>query len=43
MGRKTFTAAEQIVFKLRQVELFVGQGESIANVCRKFAITEQIY
>ena len=42
MGRKTFTA-EQIIFKLRGVEVFVGQGESIANACRKIAITEQTY
>ena len=36
MGRKTFTA-EQIIFKLREVEVLVGQGESIANACRKIA------
>ena len=40
MGRKTFTP-EQIIFKLREVEIFVGQGESIAVACRKIAVTEQ--
>jgi transposase-like protein len=42
MGRKTFTA-EQIIFKLREVEVFVGQGASIAEACRKIAVTEQTY
>jgi transposase-like protein len=42
MGRKMFTA-EQIIFKLREVEIFVGQGTSIADACRKIAVTEQTY
>jgi len=42
MGRKTFTA-EQIIFKLREVEVQVHQGTSIAEACRKIAITEQTY
>ena len=42
MGRKNFTA-EQIIFKLREVEVLVGQGESIAMACRKIAVTEQTY
>lgn len=40
MGRKAFTP-EQIIFKLREVEVLVGQGESIALAYRKIAITEQ--
>jgi Transposase. len=42
MGRKAFTP-EQIIFKLREVEVLVGQGESIAMACRKIAVTEQTY
>ena len=42
MGRKIFSA-EQVIFKLREVEVLVGQGESIANACRKIAVTEQTY
>jgi Transposase. len=42
MGRKTFTP-EQIIFKLREVEILVGQGESVAMACRKIAVTEQTY
>lgn len=40
MGRKTFTP-EQIIFKLREAELLVGQGESIAAACRKIAVPVQ--
>lgn len=42
MGKRIFTA-EQIIFKLREVEVFVGQGGSIAEACRKIAITENTY
>lgn len=42
MGRKTYTP-EQIIFKLREVEVLVGQGESITAACRKIAVTEQTY
>jgi transposase-like protein len=42
MGRKTFTA-EQIIFKLREVEVMVGQGASIVEACRRIAVTEQTY
>ena len=42
MGRKTFTA-EQIIFKLREVEVQVNQGMSIAEACRTIAVTEQTY
>ena len=42
MGRKVFTL-EQIIFKLREVEVLVGQGESIALACRKIAVIVQAY
>ena len=42
MGRKTFTA-EQIIFKLREVEVLVGKGSSITEACRKIAVAEQTY
>ena len=42
MGRKTYTP-EQIIFKLREVKILVGQGERIAVACRKIAVTEQTY
>ena len=42
MPKKRFSP-EQIIFKLREVEVLVGQGESVANACKKIAVTEQTY
>ena len=42
MAKKTFTP-EQIIFKLREVEVLVGQGETVASACRSIAVTEQTY
>jgi len=42
MGRKTCTV-EQLIFKLREVEVMVGRGASIAEACRNIAVTEQTY
>lgn len=42
MAKKTFTP-EQIIFKLREVEVLVGQGETVASVCRSIGVTEQTY
>ena len=42
MGRKIFTA-EQIIFNFREVEVLPGQGDSVANACRKIAVTVQTY
>ena len=42
MAKKTFTP-EQIIFKLREVEVLVGQGETVASACRSIAVAEQTY
>ena len=42
MAKKTFTP-EQIIFKLREVEVLVGQGETVASACRSIGVTEQTY
>ena len=42
MAKKIFTL-EQIIFKLREVEVLVGQGETVASACRSIAVTEQTY
>jgi len=42
MGRKTF-GAEQIIGKLREAELLLSQGASIAEASKKIGITEQTY
>jgi len=35
--------AEQVVTKLRQIEVMQGQGKSIAVACKEAGITEQSY
>lgn len=42
MARKGFTP-EQIVAKLRQIEVHLSQGRSIALACREAEISEQSY
>ena len=40
MGRQHFTV-EQIIVKLREVELYCGQGKTIAEAVRQIGVTEQ--
>ncbi len=42
MVRKTYTP-EQIINKLREAEIHINQGISIAEASRKIGITEQTY
>jgi len=42
MPRKRL-GAEQIVTKLRQVEVLQGQGKSVAAACKDLGLTEQSY
>ncbi len=42
MGRKRHTP-EQIIRKLREVEVELGRGLKTPEVCRKVGITEQTY
>ena len=42
MGRQTYTA-EQIIVKLREVELACNQGKSVAEAVRQIGVTEQTY
>jgi transposase-like protein len=42
MARKRFTV-EQILSKLREAEVELSKGESMATVCRKIGVTEQTY
>ena len=42
MGRKRL-AAEQIVTKLRQIEVLQGQGKTISMACKEAGTTEQSY
>jgi hypothetical protein len=42
MARKRYTA-EEIISHLRTIEIEMGKGFGIAEVCRKSGITEQTY
>ncbi len=42
MAKKTYTP-EQIINKLREAEIHINQGISIAEASRKIGITEQTY
>ena len=41
MGKRL--GAEQIVAKLRQIEILMGQGKSTALACRDVGVSEQSY
>ena len=43
MKRGQKTGAEQVVLKLRQIEVQTGQGKSLAIACREAEISEQSY
>lgn len=34
---------EQIIFKLREAEVALAQGQRVPDVCRKLGVTEQTY
>lgn len=42
MGRTSF-ATEQIISKLREAEVEISQGATVAQVVRKIGITEKTY
>ncbi len=42
MPKKTFTA-EEIISKLREAEVLLGQGQPLGTVCRGLGISEQTY
>ena len=42
MAKKNYTV-EQIIVKLREVELFCGQGKTVAEAVRQAEISEQTY
>jgi transposase-like protein len=42
MPKKAFTP-EQVVAKLRQIEVLLSQGKTIALACREAGITEQTF
>ncbi|MBB5691872.1 transposase-like protein [Roseomonas alkaliterrae] len=43
MGRKKAHTAEEIVAKLRQAEVLVGQGKTVSDGVRAIGVTEPTY
>jgi transposase-like protein len=42
MSRKRFKP-EEIVNKLREVDVLLGQGKTVAHACKQIKVTEQTY
>ena len=42
MGKQKYKV-EEIIVKLREIELYCGQGKTVAEAVRKAGITEQTY
>jgi len=42
MGKQNYTV-EQIIVKLREVELYCGQGKTVVEAVRQIGVTEQTY
>ena len=42
MARKRFTA-EQIIHKLREADVLIGQGLKVPEVCRRIGVTDKTY
>ncbi len=42
MARKRF-GAEQIVNKLREADVLLSQGQTVAQVCKQIGVTDQTY
>jgi len=43
MGKQKRPTPEQIIMKLREAEILIGQGHTIAAAARKLSVTEQTY
>lgn len=42
MSKKRYTT-EQVIMKLREIEVMTGQGETVTQACRQAGITDQSY
>ena len=42
MARKRFTA-EQIIHKLREADVLIGQGLKVPEVCRRLGVSDKTY
>lgn len=42
MAKKTFSA-EEIINKLREAEVLISQGKTVAEICKAIGVTDQTY
>jgi putative transposase len=42
MPKKRYNA-EEIIHKLREADVLLGQGKTVAQVCKQLAVTDQTY
>ena len=42
MAKKTFSA-EDIINKLREAEVLISQGKTVAEICKVIGVTDQTY
>ena len=40
---KKRTSTEEIVTKLREAEILLGKGQTVAEICRQMGVSEQTY
>ena len=43
MPRGKKFSSEQIITKLREAEVYLAQGKTVAQVCKKLGVAEQTY
>ena len=43
MAKRKMFSTEQIIMKLREAEVLLGQGKNVKEVCRVLEISEQTY
>ena len=43
MTRRRIFTPEQIITKLREIEIHVGQGKTVKEACKQLEISEQTY
>jgi putative transposase len=43
MGKRKTYSAEQIIVKLREADVLIGQGKTVRELCRTLEVSEQTY
>ena len=43
MGKRKTYSAEQIIMKLREADVLIGQGKTVRELCQTLEVSEQTY